>query len=184
MRRLLFAAAFALAAAPAMGDDSSLTIPPLVVDPHPAPSIWDGLYVGTGVDFAAIKGRKGAFGGDVFAGYDRKFDNNLVLGVKVDTGFAPFLAGAGRFRGFDYALSSVKVGYDFGRVTPYVYAGGGLARATAFPSELPDAGGTLNGVFGQGPGWGVATFGAGVDYHINNNVTVGVSAGVVRGPGF
>jgi len=179
----MFAAALALLAAPAFADDPSLTIPPLEVDPHPSPSLWNGLYVGTGVTFAAIKGQKGAFGGDVFAGYDREFANNLVLGVKFDTGYAPFAAGFGRLRGFDYALGSVKLGYDFGRLTPFVYAGGGLARATAFPSELPDAGSTLNGVFGQGPGRGVATFGAGVDYHVTNNVTLSVSAGVVNGGG-
>jgi len=183
MRRSTLVAATLLVAAPAFADDA-LTIPPVMVDPHPAPSIWNGLYVGTGVTFAAAKGQKGAFGGDVFAGYDKRFDNNFVLGMTADTGFAPFLTGGGRFRGFDFALGAVKLGYDFGRVTPYVYAGGGLARATAFPSELPDAGATANGVFGPGPGFGVATFGAGVDYHVTNNVTLGVSAGVVRGPGF
>jgi len=168
-----------LCVAPAHADPS-LTIPPVSIDPHPAPGQWSGLYVGTGVTFAAIKGQKGAFGGDVFAGYDKRFDNNLVLGVKFDTGFAPYAFG--RYRGFDYAMASVKVGYDFGRVTPYVYAGGGLARATAFSSELPDASATLNGLFGQGPARGVTAFGAGVDYHVTNNVTIGVAAGVVRGP--
>ena len=79
----------ALVAGPAFADEA-LTIPPVQVDPHPAPSIWSGLYVGSGVTFAAIKGSKGAFGGDVFAGYDKHFDNNFVLGVKFDTGFAPF----------------------------------------------------------------------------------------------
>ena len=171
--------ALLLAAAPAYADDA-LTIPSFQIDPHPAPSQWSGLYVGSGVTFAAIKGQKGAFGGDVFAGYDKRFDNNLVLGVKVDTGFAPFAFG--RYRGFDYATASVKLGYDFGRMTPYVYAGGGLARATAFSSELPNASATLNGLFGQGPARGVSTFGAGVDYHVTNNVTIGVAAGVVRGP--
>jgi opacity protein-like surface antigen len=172
--------ALALYAAPAFADDA-LTIPPLKIDEAPSPSVWNGLYVGSGVTFAAINGRKGAFGGDVFAGYDKRLDNNFVLGVKLDTGFAPFALG--RYQGFDYALGSVKLGYDFGRVTPYLYAGGGLARATAFASELPDASATLNGLFGQGPGRAVTTFGGGVDYRLTNNVTVGVSAGVFRGPG-
>jgi opacity protein-like surface antigen len=77
----------------------------------------------------------------------------------------------------------VKLGYDFGQVTPYVYAGAGMARATAFNSAFPNAGDTLNGAFGQGPGMGVGAFGAGVDYHVTNNLTVGVSAGVMRGGG-
>jgi opacity protein-like surface antigen len=80
-------------------------------------------------------------------------------------------------------MTNVKLGYDFGRVTPYLYAGGGLAHATAFNSALPDASTTINGLF-YGPG-GVRTvtaLGAGVDYHVTNNVTIGVSAGVVKGP--
>lgn len=179
MRYLLPAAALAFAAAPALADP--LTIPPPQVDAHPSPSVWNGLYVGTGVTFAAVKGQKGGFGGDVFAGYDRRFDNNFVLGVKFDTGFAPFAYE--RYRGFDYAMGSLKLGYDFGRVTPYVYAGAGLARATPFSSELPNAGATLNGVFGQGPAQGVGALGAGVDYRLTNNVTIGVAAGVFRGAG-
>lgn len=175
------AALFAILSTPAFAD-GALTIPPLTVDPNPAPSMWQGLYVGTGVTFAAIKGQKGAFGGDVYAGYDHEFQNNLVLGLKFDTGFAPFASTYPRFTGFDYAMGSVKLGYDLGRITPFVYAGGGLARATAFSSELPDAAATINGVFGQGPGFGVAAFGAGFDYRVTNNVTVSVSAGVMNGP--
>jgi outer membrane immunogenic protein len=171
----------ALTTAPAFAD-GSLTIPPLKVDPNPAPSMWNGFYVGTGVTFAAIKGQKGGFGGDVYAGYDHEFQNNLVLGVQFDTGYAPFASTLPRFNGFNYAMGSVKVGYDFGRITPFVYAGGGLARATAFSSGLPDAASSLNGAFGQGPGFGVAEFGAGFDYHVTNNVTVSVSAGVMNGP--
>src|SRR4051794_35706084 len=159
------AALIALIGAPVFADEA-LTIPPLAIDPHPAPSIWSGVYVGSGVTFAATKGRKGSFGGDVFAGYDRHFDNNFVLGARFDTGFAPAFFPSGRFRGYDFALGSVKLGYDFGRVTPYLYAGGGLARATAFASEFGNAEATMNGLFGQGPGRGVAVFGGGVDYRV------------------
>ena len=77
----------------------------------------------------------------------------------------------------------MKLGYDFGRVSPYVFAGAGIARATNFSSPLPDAATTLNGAFGAGPGFGVATFGAGVDYHITPNLTLGVQACVLNGPG-
>jgi outer membrane immunogenic protein len=177
---------FAFMAAPAFADDA-LTIPPTPIDPRPQPSIWNGFYVGTGVGFAAAKGQKGQVGGDVFAGYDKTFDNHLVLGVKFDTGYQPLMTASGRFRGFDFAVTEVKLGYDFGRVTPYVYAGGGLARATAFNSGLPNADNSINGLFyGPGPERTVTNFGAGVDYHVTNNVTIGVSAGMVRGagPGF
>ena len=171
-----------LAAAPAYAD-SALTIPTTPIDPNPSPSIWNGAYVGTGVTFAATKGQKGQFGGDVFAGYDKKFANNFVIGMRFDTGYSPFLAPSSRLRGFDFAMGEVKVGYDFGRVSPYVFAGGGIARATAFSSPLPDAASTMNGAFGAGPGFGVVEFGAGVDYHVTNNITVGVQARAVNGPG-
>ena len=164
--------------------DQPLAIPPLVVDPKPSPSIWNGLYVGSGVTAAFAKGQKGQFGGDVFAGYDRTFDNHLVLGLRFDTGYAPFLTPSGRFHGFDFAMGEAKVGYEFGRVVPYIYAGGGFARATAFDSPLPNAETTINGLFsGSGFTRGVTTAGVGVDYHVTDNLTVGVSARVVKGPG-
>ncbi len=171
-----------LAAAPAYADPS-LTIPPALIDPNPSPSVWNGAYFGTGVTFAAAKGQKGQVGGDVFAGYDKTFANNFVIGARFDTGYTPFLTPSGRFQGFDFALGQVKLGYDFGRVSPYVFAGAGVARATNFSSPLPDAATTLNGAFGAGPGFGVATFGAGVDYHISHNLTVGLQARVINGPG-
>jgi outer membrane immunogenic protein len=175
---LLPASAFAQSAVVNPG----LTIPVEPIDPNPTPSIWNGLYVGGGVSVWGGKGQKGGVGGDVFAGYDHEFKNNLVLGVKLDTGYAPFTSMSGRFRGFDYTVGTVKLGYDFGKVTPFVYAGGGIARATNFASG-PDAGATLNGAFGSGPGFGVTTFGAGVDYHVTNNVTLSVSGGVMKGNG-
>src|SRR5271167_2203001 len=109
-RSTILSAAFLVSTAPALADDA-LTIPPLTLDAHPTPSIWNGFYVGTGVSFTAIKGQKGSFGGDVFAGYDRKFSNNLVLGVRFDTGYTPFLTPFARLQGYDYAMGSVKLGY-------------------------------------------------------------------------
>ena len=176
-----FALLLCLAPAAALADP--LTIPPAPIDPNPSPSIWNGAYVGGGVSFAAAKGRKGAVGGDVFAGYDKTFPNNFVIGLRFDTGYAPFVAPVGRYRGLDFAMGEAKVGYDFGRVTPYVFAGGGIARASNFASPFPDAATTMNGAFGTGPGFGVATFGAGVDYRVTPNITVGVQARVLNAPG-
>jgi outer membrane immunogenic protein len=173
----------ALLACPAFAGEA-LTIPAAPIDPHPQPSLWNGLYVGSGLTFAAAKGQKGQVGGDVFVGYDKTFDNHFVLGVKFDTGYQPLMTPSGRFRGYDFAMTDVKIGYEFGRVTPYIYAGGGFARATAFNSGLPNADTSINGLFyGPGPAQGVTACGAGVDYHVTNNVTIGVSAGMVRGPG-
>ncbi len=169
-------------ASPALADPWP-TIPRAPLDPYPSPSIWNGAYVGTGVTFAATKGRKGQFGGDMFVGFDRRFDNNFVIGVRLDTGYSPLPTALGRDRGIDFAFGEAKVGYAFGRVTPYAFAGGGIGRATAFSSPLPDAATTLNGAFGAGPAFGVGVLGAGVDYHVTDKLTFGVQARVVNGPG-
>ena len=184
MRSASFSLAILAVLAPSAFAQAPLTIPPVAIDPHPAPSIWSGLYVGSGVTIAAAQGRKRQVGGDVFVGYDKSFDNHLVLGARLDTGYAPNLTSSGRFQGFDFAVTSVKLGYAFGPVTPYVYAGGGFARATAFNSGQPDADASLNGLLhGPGPTRGVTTLGAGVDYQVTRNVRIGVSGAVINGLG-
>ncbi len=158
------------------------TIPPLIVDPHPQPFDWKGLYIGTGVSFSAAKGQKGQVGGDVFAGYDKRFDNHFVLGVQFDTGYQPWLMPSGRFKGFDFAETSVKLGYEMGRLTPYVTLGGGIAKATSFNSGLPNADDSINGLFyGPGAAHPMTSVGAGFDYAVANNVHVGLSAHVSNG---
>jgi len=153
------------------------TLPPLTVDPNLQPPDWKGFYVGSGVSFAAAKGSKGMVGGDVFAGYDHVFQNNLVLGVQFDTGYAPFMTSNGRLKGFDFAETSVKLGYEMGRLTPFVSVGVGGAKATSFGSGLPDANNSINGLFyGPGAVQAVGSVGAGFDYAVTNNVHVGVAA--------
>lgn len=154
------------------------SLPSLAADPQLAPpSAWKGFYVGSGLSASFAKGSKGAFGGDLFAGYDHTFDNGVVLGVKFDTGYNPWLSGPGKYRGFDFAETDVKLGYEMGKLTPYVMTGVALARGTAFGAALPDAAASLNGVLG-GPGGlqAVGVAGVGVDYAITNNVHVGVAA--------
>ncbi len=79
------------------------------------------------------KGSKPGFGGAAFAGYNRELDNNLVIG---DPGqrnrlrALPFREGPAR--GFNFAETSVKVGYDMGRFMPYVTVGVAFAKPNAF----------------------------------------------------
>ncbi len=54
---------------------------------------WSGLYVGTGVSAWGGKGVKGGFGADADLGYNRAFDNGVVVGVRASSGYAPFLWG-------------------------------------------------------------------------------------------
>jgi opacity protein-like surface antigen len=176
--RLLLAAALIGAAAPAMAADLP-NLPSLAADPETQAPNWKGFYVGTEVVGAMFKGGKGAFGGDVFAGYDHTFDNNLVLGVRFSTGYSPWLYPSGVFHGYDFAESSVRVGYEMGRLTPYVTAGVGLARPTNFDGGLADANDSINGLF-SGPGalQAVGSAGVGFDYAVTNNLHVGVEATV------
>jgi outer membrane immunogenic protein len=182
-RSLLFLAALIAAATPAAAADLP-ALPTLAVDPQIPPPSWKGFYVGAGVSFGVAKGSKGQVGGDVFAGYDHHFDDGLILGVQFETGYDPWLIPNGRFKGFDFAESSVKLGYEMGRLTPFVSAGVALAKAANFGGGPPDANASISGLF-QGPGGyqAVGVMGAGVDYALTNNLHVGVAAYLNNGDG-
>jgi len=186
-----FALAFAALAlaAPASAADlpTQPSLPSLAADPQTQAPNWKGFYVGTELAVASFKGvkdAKGAVGGDVFAGYDHRFDNNVVLGVRFSTGYAPWMF-PGATRGFDFAETSVKLGYEMGPLTPYVVTGAALARATNFGGGAANLNDSLNGVF-AGPGalQAVGTAGVGFDYAVTNNLHVGVEAAVTNGGPF
>src|SRR5580692_3507695 len=89
---LVLTALLALGSAVQADSPPSPALPSLALDPlAPPPSIWKGLYVGTDIFFESVKGSKGLVGGGAFIGYDKRFDNNLVLGVQASTGYAPSL---------------------------------------------------------------------------------------------
>jgi outer membrane immunogenic protein len=181
------AAAFvaAFAAAPAIAADLP-NLPSLAADPETQAPDWKGFYAGTGLSVGSFKGVKGAaVGGDVFAGYDRTFDNAVVLGVRFSTGYDPWVFPSGPYHGFDFAETSLKLGYQMGRLTPYVTAGAGFARPTNFGGGFADPDNSINGLF-AGPGalQAVGTVGAGFDYAVTNNLHVGVEAAVNNGGPF
>ncbi len=187
-----FALAFAALAlaAPASAADlpTQPSLPSLAADPETQAPNWKGFYVGTELAVASFKGvkdAKGAVGGDVFAGYDHRFDNNVVVGVRFSTGYAPWMFPGGATRGFDFAETSVKLGYEMGRLTPYVITGVALARPTNFGGGAANLNDSLNGVF-AGPGalQAVGTAGVGFDYALTNNLHVGVEAAVNNGGPF
>ncbi len=184
-----FALAFAALAfaAPASAADlpTQPSLPSLAADPDTQAPNWKGFYVGTELAVASFKGAKGAVGGDVFAGYDRRFDDDVVLGVRFSTGYSPWMFPGGATRGFDFGETSVKLGYEMGRLTPYVVTGVALARPTNFGAGLANLGDSLNGVFG-GPGalQAVGTAGVGFDYAVTDNLRVGLEATVNNGGPF
>ena len=173
----------ALAVAPAFAADFP-TLPTLAADPQVPPPWWHGLTVGADATFAAAKGVRGMAGGDGFIGYRHEFSNNLVLGVQASAGSAPLFVQNGRFVGADFIGASAKLGYDMGRLTPYVTTSVDFARTSLFDHGFTGGTDAIN-AFLNGPGDKLTygSVGAGFDYAITNNLTVGlgVSVGGVRG---
>jgi opacity protein-like surface antigen len=190
----LFASAAALLAAASAAHATDTTSPPaslpsLALDPNaaPSPSIWKGLYVGSDVFFSAGSHSRGVVGGSAFVGYERHLDNNLVLGIQASTGFVPFSIQHSPFKGYDYGEVSAKVGYEMGRVTPYMMTGIVLARPNGAPGAgyLSPTDSATNLFNNNGSNLAASgIIGAGVNYALTDKLTVGVAAAVGTGRGF
>jgi hypothetical protein len=179
---LVLTALLAFGAAASAADLPNL--PSLAVDPQVESPWQHGLYVGSEVSFTAAKGVKGMAGGAGYMGYNREFTNGVVLGIQASAGYAPFAIQNSRFRGADFVGATASVGYDMGRLTPFLMTSVDFARSSQF--EHGFSGGTdainnfLNG------GGNTSTFGsvgAGFNYAITNNLSVGmaVNVGTARG---
>jgi opacity protein-like surface antigen len=182
---LLALTACGLVAAPAFAADlplqASSSLPSLASDPLTQAPNWSGFYVGAGINVVSFKGAKAQAGGDVFGGYDHRFDNNVVLGVRFSTGYSPWAFPSGPYRGFSFGETDVKLGYAMGRLTPYVVTGVALARPS-YGADFGDLSQSVNGLFfGPGAVQAVGTAGVGFDYALTNNITVGLEARVSNG---
>jgi opacity protein-like surface antigen len=182
---LLALIACGFGAAPALAADlpsrTASSLPSLAADPQTQAPNWSGFYVGAGVNVVSFKGAKAQAGGEVFGGYDHRFDNNVVLGVRFTTGYSPWAFPTGPYRGFSFGETDVKLGYAMGRLTPYVLAGAALARLS-YGADFGDLSQSVNGLF-SGPGavQAVGTAGVSFDYAVTNNITVGLEARVSNG---
>jgi opacity protein-like surface antigen len=187
MRSVLVLAALLAAGSAAEADPAIPTLPTLALDPQaPPPSIWKGLYAGTDIFFSAGRGSKGLVGGGGFVGYERHLDNNLVLGVQASVGYAPFSLQHSPFKGYDYGELSAKVGYQMGRLTPYLTTGIALTKPNGNPGEgYLSAADSANNLFNGATNLSATgIFGGGVDYALTNNTTIGIGAVVGTGRGF
>jgi opacity protein-like surface antigen len=185
LRSLAALAALAALVLPVRADQTTTpTLPSLALNPE-ASSPWTGLYVGSEVMAAFAKGSKPGFGGAAFAGYNHEFDNNLVIGVEGKVGYAPLLFAHGPYRGFNFAETSAKVGYDMGRFMPYLTAGVVLAKSNAFGvPAYTGATDSINSLFSEGGNLqAYGTVGAGFDYAVTNNLTVGMEVRANAGRG-
>jgi opacity protein-like surface antigen len=174
---------------PALADDASIpALPTFASSPLLNPETtnsWSGLVAGSELFVLSQKGAKGHVGGDGFVGYRHEFDNNLVVGVQASAGYAPSLFACGPANGYDFAMTNVSIGYDMGRFLPYVTAGVGLAKANnGSRGGLPNASDSLNNLFtgASGPK-ALTTIGAGVDYAVTDQLTVGVAVSTVQSRG-
>jgi opacity protein-like surface antigen len=160
-------------------------LPTLALDPQPlSPSPWRGFYAGSELFAVSGKGTKGLVGGGAFVGYNHEFDNKLVIGIQASTGLTTG-SYRSRFVGYDFAATNVKLGYDMGRLMPFLTAGVALAKPNIRGGPgYAGAGDSLNDLFNsRSDVRAFGTVGAGFDYAITNNLSVGlaVSAGTGRG---
>ncbi|MGA2793789.1 MAG: hypothetical protein ABSE69_09675 [Roseiarcus sp.] len=185
-RPVLVLAGLLALGSPALADGQATPLPSLALDPQaPPPSIWKGLYVGSDLFVVGTKGAKPGAGGGAYMGYDRHFDNNLVVGVQASTGYAPLVIQPGPFKGFDYAQASARLGYEMGRLTPYLTTGVALAKPNGAPGAgYLSAADSANNVFNGSSSLAASgVFGAGFDYALTSNTTVGLAAVVGAGHG-
>jgi outer membrane immunogenic protein len=185
-------------------DPQTIELPTLALDPRslnphsfePSASPWSGFSIGSEISALSRKGAEGLAGGSAFLGYNHEFYNQVVLGVEASSGFVPSLLSPsllsprlrshGSARGFDFAATSVKLGYNMGRLMPFVTAGVTLAkpqvnRGVGFVNATE----SVNDLFNS-PSH-VATFGtigAGFDYALTNDLSVGLTVSTNRGSGF
>lgn len=157
------------------------------VQPPPDPSPWTGLSIGTEV-FAVSggKGVRGGVGGGGYVGYDREFANNWVIGVEGSAGYAPSFFSSSPFRGYNYAEASTRVGYDMGRLMPFVTIGGGIARPNGRTTTgYTDPANSMSDFFNSdGDLRGYGTAGAGFAYKLTPNTTVELAVQAYRSNGF
>ncbi len=149
---------------------------------------WTGLTMGAeafGVSGFG-HGSHGGFGGGGFLGYNKEFDNNVVVGVQASGGYLPGLWNRGP-SGYNYGMANVSVGYDMGRFMPYVNFGVGLANASANNLNMrgiPGGFDSVNNLFSRSPqSTTLTSVGAGFNYAITDHLMVGVSVNAVQAHG-
>ncbi len=177
MKHAVIAGSFALALAPFAANAGGYTEPaapaPAPVAPAPAPIgyDWSGFYGGAQIEYGDVTADVAATGAEaasgdgalygIFGGY--RFDfGNVVVGGEIDYNLADIdladPAGA-NIGSLDSVLrAGAEVGFDAGPAL--IYGTAGLAQATATIAGTEDTG---DGYF----------FGAGVDYLLTDQITIG-----------
>jgi hypothetical protein len=169
---------------PAQAGDALRALPFFAANPD-AVSPWTGLHVGTDAFVLSRKGAKPIWGGDAFAGYSHEFANNIVVGIDGITGFTSGSFRPGPSAGYDFAGASVKVGYDMGRLMPFVTTSVALAKPRlgshpGFAGATESMNDLLNGSSHLST---LTSVGAGFDYAITNRLSFELAVTASQGPG-
>jgi outer membrane immunogenic protein len=188
MRPLLFILALCGVGTPALADEPvAPKLPSFVLEQPPAPtttSPWSGFHIGTEVFAFSGKGVKGGVGGGLVGGYSKELPNNFVIGIDFATGYAPFAFRNGPYKGFDYAATTAKVGYDMGRLMPFVTAGFVVAKPNITSGGYLGVTESANDLFNSSSHLqGAATVGAGFDYAVTDKLHMGLAVSVGAGRG-
>ena len=173
-----FAALFCLTAPAGAWEVVGSSLPTFAQDaPSGAGSLIRPWAATTGDPFA---------GAGVPAGYDFRLGKGLFVGVQNFSGAMPGLAtGGGLAAGLGFSGSQVKLGFDTGsRLTPWLTAGFGEFRSSAFGGSAFTGGLSSGGPASPGNPFSapasVTTLGAGFDYALTNNITLGVGVSTTQ----
>lgn len=104
-----------------------------------------------------------------------RISKDLLLGVSQTNGSSLFSSGVTGLSDFDISSTSLKLGFDLGRVTPFVTTSLSSAKASPLPGALTGFNTTGDLMSGRDTKTGVSA-GAGLNFAITDSLQFGVSA--------
>ena len=165
---------------------STASLPSFASNPQafaPGAANWNALIPAQGFYSFSSGGAGSNSSYGAFGGYAHKFSNNVFLDIRGGSGYAPTLFQRQGMQGFDYASTQFKIGYDLGRVRPYISGNFGVANPVSNnPFALP--GSNFNAV--MNPMQGQRSFtsvGTGFDIAVTNKLSFGAGVYISQSRG-
>lgn len=165
------------------------TLPTFARSPAPpsaeSSAVWSGFSYGVEAFGVSGKGARGGVGGAANVAWRKAIDESLSVQLKTSAGYMPgvwkgaALArapwGRNAITGANFVVSEASVAYEIGRLRPWASVGAGYAKATRFGGFSGGLNALNDMASERGKGTGFVTVGAGVDYAVTNNLTLGVA---------
>lgn len=145
---------------------------------------WKGRYFGPSTfyssTFGMVPGGVIPFATNTsVSSFGKTFDDKSFVATRSASGFLPLLASPGLTRGYHFSSAQVKAGYNLGRFRPYVAASFSSLRRRNIGGGAVSLPGTFyNPAFSGADTKSIANVGAGVDFAITNNFSVGIGVSV------